>query len=85
MTIPVTSRLDETVVEALDRAVEAGLARNRGSVVAAAVSEWLVRHGEEAIAASYRRRYGKPDDDHDALVAALSTFSVAACLAADKR
>jgi len=85
MSIPVTSRLDETVVDALDRAVEAGLAANRASVVAAAVSEWLARHGEDAIDASYRRRYHEPDVEHDALMAALSSFSVAACLAGDER
>ena len=81
VTRPVTARLDETVVEALDRAVAAGLGPNRGSLVADAVREWLERHGEEAIVLSYQRRYGQPDDEHDTLVAALSSFSVAACLA----
>jgi Arc/MetJ-type ribon-helix-helix transcriptional regulator len=81
VSIPVTARLDDAVVEALDRAVAAGLAPTRGSLVANAVREWLDRHGEEAIAASYQRRYAHPDADHDALVAALSSFSVAACLA----
>ncbi|CAN5793168.1 hypothetical protein BH20ACT4_BH20ACT4_03930 [soil metagenome] len=85
MSIPVTSRLAETVVDALDRAVEAGLAANRASVVAAAVREWLDRHGEDAIAASYRRRYHEPDAEHDALMASLASFSVAACLAGDER
>jgi Arc/MetJ-type ribon-helix-helix transcriptional regulator len=81
VTVPVTARLDETVVEALDRAVAAGLAPNRGSLVANAVHEWLKRHGEEAITRSYQRRYGQPDAEYDALIAALSSFSVAACLA----
>jgi Arc/MetJ-type ribon-helix-helix transcriptional regulator len=81
----VTARLDESVVDALDRAVAAGLAPNRGSVVASAVQDWLARHGEEAIAASYMRRYGQPDVDHDGLVAALASFSVAACLANAER
>jgi len=81
VTVPVTARLDEAVVESLDRAVAAGLAPNRGSLVAKAVHEWLDRHGEEAIVQSYQRRYGQPDAEHDALVAALSSFSVAACLA----
>jgi Arc/MetJ-type ribon-helix-helix transcriptional regulator len=81
VSIPVTARLDDTVVEALDRAVAAGLAPTRGALVANAVREWLDRHGEDAIAASYQRRYGRPDPDHDALIAALSSFSVAACLA----
>jgi Arc/MetJ-type ribon-helix-helix transcriptional regulator len=81
VSIPVTARLDDTVVEALDRAVAAGLAPTRGSLVANAVREWLDRHGEDAIAASYQLRYARPDADHDALVAALSSFSIAACLA----
>ena len=85
MSVPVTARLDDAVVEALDRAVAAGLAPNRGSLIADAVREWLGRHGEEAIAASYQRRYGTPDPEHDALVAALSNFSVAACLANAER
>jgi Arc/MetJ-type ribon-helix-helix transcriptional regulator len=81
MSIPVTARLDESVVDALDRAVEAGLAPNRGAVVARAVSEWLSRHGEDAIIESYRHRYAVPDSARDELVAKLATFSVAACLA----
>jgi Arc/MetJ-type ribon-helix-helix transcriptional regulator len=85
MSIPVTARLDEKVVDALDRAVDAGLAPSRGSVVAAAVSEWLARHGEAAIVASYERRYQLPDVAEEELVNALSSFSVAACLASDER
>ena len=85
VSIPVTARLDENTVDAVDRAVDAGLAANRGSVVAAAVTEWLARHGEDAIIASYQRRYEQPDDTHDALVASLSSFSVAACLAQPAR
>jgi Arc/MetJ-type ribon-helix-helix transcriptional regulator len=85
VSVPVTARLDDPVVEALDRAVAAGLAPNRGSLVAQAVREWLDRHGEEAIVASYQRRYGEPDAEHDAFVAALSSFSVAACLASAER
>jgi Arc/MetJ-type ribon-helix-helix transcriptional regulator len=85
VSVPVTARLDEGVVEALDRAVEAGLAPNRGSLVASAVREWLDRHGEDAIVASYRRRYGDRDPDHDQLVATMSSFSIAACLANAER
>jgi len=84
VSIPVTARLDQKVVDALDRAVGAGLAPTRGSVVAAAVNEWLARHGEAAITASYERRYRQPDDAHEALITALSSFSVAACLANDE-
>lgn len=85
MSIPVTARLDESVVEAVDRAVEAGLAPNRGAVVARAVAEWLERHGEEAILESYRRRYGSARAGEDELVAKLAAFSVAACLADAER
>jgi Arc/MetJ-type ribon-helix-helix transcriptional regulator len=85
MSIPVTARLDESVVEALDRAVEAGIAPNRGAVVASAVSEWLDRHGEDAIAESYRRRYAENDPSHDDLIERLASFSVAACLADSER
>lgn len=83
MSIPVTTRLDEATVEALDQAIAAGLARNRGAIVSAAVTDWLQRHSEDAIAASYRHRYRSPDPQHDELVAKLSAFSVAACLAAN--
>lgn len=83
MSSPVTTRLSASSVVAVDRAVTAGLAPSRAALVAAAVDEWLTRHSEEAIAASYARRYGQPDVEHDDLVAALAAFSVAACLAED--
>jgi len=76
--------LDPSVVEALDRAVAAGLAPNRGSIVSAAVRSWLADHGEEAIVASYRRRYAGEDPDHDEHVAQIAAFSVAACLAVNE-
>ena len=85
MTVPVTTRLDAATVAALDRAVAAGLAPNRGAVISAAVRDWLARHGEEGIVASYRRRYGQPDLTGDEVVAELAAFSVAACLAANER
>ncbi len=81
MSTPVTARLDKSVVEAVDRAVDAGLAPNRAAVVARAVAEWLDRHGEEAIVESYRRRYGATQAGPDELIAKLAAFSVAACLA----
>lgn len=85
MSIPVSARLDESVVEALDRAVEAGIAPSRGAVVARAVSEWLDRHGENAIVESYRRRYAGPDPAHDELIEKIAAFSIAACLAESER
>jgi Arc/MetJ-type ribon-helix-helix transcriptional regulator len=85
MSIPVTARLDPEIVEALDRAVQAGIASTRGAAIAAAVREWLQNHGEDAIVESYRRRYAEADDDHERLVAGLASFSVAACLAASER
>ena len=85
MSTPVTARLDESVVEAVDRAVDAGLAPNRAAVVARAVAEWLDRHGEEAIVESYRRRYGAIQTGSDELIAKLAAFSIAACLAEAER
>jgi hypothetical protein len=85
VSIPVSARLDDVTVAALDRAVAAGLAPNRGAVVARAVGEWLARHSEEEIAASYRRRYATPDAEHDDLMERLAVFSVAACLAERER
>jgi len=85
MSVPVTTRLDPAVVDALDRAVAAGFGATRAAVIAEAVREWLQRHGEEEIAASYRRRYAATDPGHDALVSDLAAFSVAACLAASER
>lgn len=84
MSTPVTARLDESVVEALDRAVRAGLAATRGAAIANAVAEWLNRHGEDAVAKSYRRRYTEPDPEHDELVAHIGTFSAAAWLTAER-
>jgi Arc/MetJ-type ribon-helix-helix transcriptional regulator len=81
MSIPVTARLDESVVNAVDSAIAAGLAPNRGSVITTAVNEWLARHSEQSIASSYRNRYSTPDPQHDALVSAISQFAVASCLA----
>jgi hypothetical protein len=85
MRIPVTARLDESVVAALDRAVDAGLAPTRGAVIARAVGDWLTLHGEQAITESYRRRYENPDTTHETLIDELATFSIAACLADTKR
>jgi len=85
VSVPVTSRLDAETVAALDLAVAAGLAPNRGAVIAAAVREWLAQHGEDGVVASYHRRYQEPDDaGHDELVTKLAAFSVAACLAANE-
>ncbi len=81
VSIPVTTRLDQDLVVALDTAVGAGLAPNRSSLVAAAVREWLASHGEEAIVDSYRRRYVRPDPPHEELIQRLATYSVAECLA----
>ena len=85
MSVPVTARLDPEVIDALDRAVQAGIAPTRGAVIATAVREWLQKHGEDAIVESYRRRYSEPDDDNEQSVARLGSFSVAACLAASER
>ncbi|MGH9151638.1 MAG: ribbon-helix-helix domain-containing protein [Acidimicrobiales bacterium] len=75
MSVPITTRLDAGTVEALDRAVRAGAAPSRAAVVAQAVQEWLARHSEEAITASYRRAYAEADPEHDELVARLGAYS----------
>ena len=85
LSIPITARLNESVVAALDRAVDAGIAPTRGALVASAVAEWLKRHGEEAIVESYRRRYADPDSAHDELLDKFAAFSVVACLADSER
>ncbi len=84
MSVPVTTRLDASTVEALDRAVAAGQGANRGAIISQAVREWMAQHGEDAIAVSYRRRYANPDFPHDDLVARLGAFSATACLDADR-
>jgi Arc/MetJ-type ribon-helix-helix transcriptional regulator len=81
---PVTARLDESVVDALDRVVRAGLAPTRGAAIARAVAEWLSRHGEDAVAHSYRQRYADADPEHDDLIARIGAVSAAAWLAADR-
>lgn len=81
--VPVTSRLDPALLDALDRAVAAGLAPTRAAAIARAVAEWVERHDEEAIVESYRRRYAEPDPAHDALVEALSSYSASVILAED--
>ncbi len=55
--------------------MRAGVGPSRAAVVAAAVQEWLARHSEDAIAASYRRAYAEPDAEHDLLVARLGAYS----------
>ncbi|MGH7877855.1 MAG: ribbon-helix-helix domain-containing protein [Acidimicrobiales bacterium] len=81
MSIPVTTRLDQDLVTALDTAVGAGLAPSRSSLVAAAVREWLAGHDEAAIVDSYRRCYSSPDPAHEQLIQRLATFAVSECLA----
>ncbi len=85
VSVPVTARFEEQVVEALDRAVAAGLAPTWAAVISRAVEEWLARHGEEAIAESYRRRYAEPDPAVDDVIARLAAFSAASCLADESR
>lgn len=75
MSVPITTRLDDEAVAAIDRAVRAGAGSTRAAVVAAAVHEWLSRHSEEAIAASYQRAYAEPDTEQEELVARVGSFS----------
>jgi hypothetical protein len=85
VSVPVSTRLDEQAVDALDRAVALGLATTRAALVATAVAEWISRHGEEAIVESYRRRYDEADRGESDLIAGLGAFSAAACLDHDGR
>jgi hypothetical protein len=79
VSIPVTARLSEDVLAPLEKAIAAGVELTRGPLVASAVNEWLQRHSEDAIVASYERRYSDSTDLD--LFTAISSFSVAACLA----
>ena len=74
---PITARLDEDVVRAIDDAVACGVAPNRGAIISRAVKEWLSRHSEEAIKDSYRKRYENLDPDEHELVAKLGALSAA--------
>ncbi len=81
--VPVTARMDEAVVASLDESVRAGRAETRAALVETAVTEWLDRHSEEAIVASYRRAYAEPDPEHEALLEALSAHSARVILSDD--
>lgn len=75
MSIPLTTRLSEDAVAALEELVAAGRAPSKGAIVAEAVRQWLERHHEDAIAASYRRAYATPDADRDRLLRAIAETS----------
>lgn len=77
MSVPITTRLDEATVNALDQAVRAGAGTTRAAVVAEAVREWVARHSEEAIAESYRRAYADSDPEDADLVARIGAYSAA--------
>jgi Arc/MetJ-type ribon-helix-helix transcriptional regulator len=84
VSIPITSRLDDATVRALDEAVAAGSASSRAALIAAAVAEWLERHDEQAILDSYRRAYAEPDPEHETLMDAFAVASMEAILAGDE-
>jgi Arc/MetJ-type ribon-helix-helix transcriptional regulator len=75
MSKPVTVRLDEEVVQAIDNAVACGIAPNRSAIVSWAVREWLSHHCKEAIVASYRKLYGASDPEEQELITKLGTLS----------
>jgi Arc/MetJ-type ribon-helix-helix transcriptional regulator len=54
---PVTIRLDDELLDAVDAAVAAGRAANRSVAIAEAVGLWLAARREQEIVESYRRRY----------------------------
>jgi hypothetical protein len=84
MSIPVTARLGESTVEALDRVADAGMTPNRGAAVGRAVAEWPERHGEDAIVESCRRRYAESGAAADDGLDKVAPFSIATCLADDE-
>ncbi len=77
MSHPITARLPDNVVKAIDDAVESGAAPNRGALIAKAVNEWLSRHSEDSIRESYRKRYAGADKDESDLVTKLGLASAA--------
>ena len=60
---PVTIRLDDELLEAVDAAVTAGRAANRSVAIAEAVGLWLAARRERDIVESYRRRYQGGDPE----------------------
>lgn len=76
--VPVTFRVEQDVLDALDLAVRSGVAPTRAAAVEAAVTEWIARHDEEAIVESYRRAYAEPDPEHEALMEAFLIASAEA-------
>lgn len=84
MSQPVTARLDEDVVQAIDNAVASGVAPNRGAIISRAVREWLSHHSEEAIKDSYRKRYEALDSDEQELIAKLGTASATISIDSNK-
>ncbi len=75
MSHPITARLPDNVVKAIDDAVKSGVATNRGALISKAINEWLSRHSEDAIRESYRKRYASPDQDETDLVTKLGLAS----------
>ena len=84
MSQPITARLDEDVVQAIDNAVACGVAPNRGAIISRAVKEWLNRHSEEAIKDSYRKRYEAIDSDEQELIAKLGMSSATIAIESNK-
>jgi len=60
---PVTIRLDDELLEAVDVAVAAGRATNRSVAIAEGVGLWLAARREQEIVESYRRRYQDREPD----------------------
>ncbi|WP_152626222.1 MULTISPECIES: ribbon-helix-helix protein, CopG family [Acidithrix] len=84
MSQPITARLDEDVVQAIDNAVACGVAPNRGAIISRAVREWLSHHSEEAIKDSYRKRYEAIDPDEQELIAKLGISSATIAIESNK-
>ncbi len=84
MSQPITARLDEEVVQAIDNAVASGVAPNRGAIISRAVKEWLSHHTEDAIKDSYRKRYEALDADEQDLIEKVGTVSAIISIESNK-
>lgn len=77
MSQPITARLRDDIIKAIDNAVESGVAPNRGALISKAVDEWLRIHSEDAIRESYRKRYASAERDELDLITKVGLTSAA--------
>ncbi|MDA8270759.1 MAG: ribbon-helix-helix domain-containing protein [Actinomycetota bacterium] len=77
MSHPITARLPDDIIKAIDEAVKSGVAANRGALISKAINEWLSKHSEDAIRESYRKRYASSNQSELELVTKLGLASAA--------